>query len=364
MNSAILSLSTAVPCYHFLQADLSQKFMELFDYPPETRDYIKKIYINSAIDKRYSVLEDFHYAPKERKFWGDQYPKVVPGMTKRNTRYKEEAPKLAEEAARLALHRWGGTPGDITHIISASCTGLMAPGIEYHLMENLGLPATVNRLGINFMGCFGAFKGLSVARAFTQENPQARVLLVCTELCSLHMQADPNHETIMGNCIFADGAAAAIIGSQPLKTECPLWEITNIHSMGLKNTLDKMSWEAGDHGLFLRLSHTIPVHIGRHIQLFVQDLLQNKVPVPDCDFAIHPGGKSILQVIEKILSLQKDQTLCSWDTLANYGNMSSATYLFVLDELTKKNSERIWSVGLGFGPGLSAEGILLRRANK
>ena len=330
----------------------------------EKAEFLNRIYQNSAIQKRHSIIEDFHKPREEWEFLGSQYPQTVPGMTQRNARYKKEAPALAEEAARQVLEIWGGDRSRITHIISISCTGVIAPGIEYHLMQNLGLSPTVNRLGINFMGCFGAFKGLSVARAFAQENPAFRILVICTELCSLHLQADQDAETVTANSLFADGCAAAIIGSSPGPDETPLWDIIRTHSLGFKNSLDKMSWEASDSGFLMRLSHTVPVLIGRHMKEFAESLLIEDVKIEECDWAIHPGGKSVLQAIEKALHLQSDQTTSSWKVLSDYGNMSSATFLFVLEELSRRTNLRPWTAGLAFGPGLSAEGILLRLSHQ
>jgi predicted naringenin-chalcone synthase len=283
-------------------------------------------------------------------------------MTERNLRYKQEAPLLAEKAAKNALDRWGGECSKISHILSVSCTGVMAPGIEFHLMQKLGLSSTANRLGINFMGCFGAFKGLSVGAAFSRENPESRILLVCTELCSLHLQSDQDEETITANSLFSDGSAAAIIGSSPCPEETSLWEIVRTRSMGFENSIDKMSWEASDTGFRMRLSHTVPVLIKREINKFSKDLLMNDAKPEECDWAIHPGGKSILQAVEKGLQLEPDQTKASWKVLSDYGNMSSASFLFVLDELSRQKREHLWTAGLGFGPGLSAEGVLLKRS--
>jgi predicted naringenin-chalcone synthase len=360
MNAAILALATAVPAHTHSQEEIAHKLMTLLSLNQEKSELLQRIHQNSAISKRHSIIEDFHKPREEWGFWGPQYPQTVPGMSHRNNRYKEEAPKLALEAAKIALKRWGGENSRITHIISVSCTGMIAPGIEFYLMQNLGLSSTVNRLGVNFMGCFGAFKGLSVARAFALENPNNRVLLICTELCSLHLQADNNHETMTANSIFADGCSAAIIGSHPQADEIPIWEIIRTSSLGFKDTLEEMSWEASDRGFLMRLSPKVPVFIGRHIKEFAGDLLRKDVPIEECDWAIHPGGKSILQAIEKALQLQPNQTESSWETLKNYGNMSSATFLFVLDHLSHQTTRRPWSAGLAFGPGLSAEGILLK----
>ena len=360
MNPSILALSTAVPPHVYLQKDVAKIVVAIFRLEKEKVELSNRIYRNCGIEKRYSVFDDFLKPREEWEFLGPKYPEIIPGMSKRNFLYKKEAPKLAEEAARQALESWGGDPSHISHIISVSCTGVMAPGIEFHLMENLGLSRSVNRLGINFMGCFGAIKALSVARAFAQENPANRILVVCTELCTLHLQAESDAEAIMGNCLFGDGSAAAIIGSNPTEQENPLWEIHRFYSLGFKNTLDKMSWEASDKGLVMHLSHTVPVLIGRQFKEFKEGLLKEDVDSNQCDWAIHPGGKSILQAIEKKLNLDREQTKASWKTLNDYGNMSSATFLFVLTLLLRQKKRHEWTAGVSFGPGLSAEGILLR----
>ncbi len=356
---SILALGTAVPKATYLQKETAKKYQEVFNIPEEKRAALERIYANSAITKRHSVVDDFLKPREEWTFWGSDYPQTIPGMSQRNLVYKREAPKLSLQAAEQALERWGGDRSRLTHLISVSCTGVIAPGVEYYLMQELGLSPTINRLGINFMGCFGAFKGLSVARSFALENPQHRILLVCTELCSLHLQADQEEETYIGNSLFSDGSAAAILGTNPNEKETPVWETIKSHSLGLSHCLDKMSWEASDRGFLMRLSHKVPVYLGRHIKAFVSELLPENLPIEACDWAIHPGGKSILQAIEKALQLKPDQTRSSWETLAQYGNMSSATFLFVLNHLSQEK-RRPWAAGLAFGPGLSVEGLLLR----
>lgn len=358
-NPAIFSLSTAVPPFVYEQRHVAHQFQDILQVDEEKARFLKRIYENSSIDERWSVIGDFHKSRQEWEFWGAEYPKKIPGMSRRNLRYKKEAPLLAEKAARQALERWGGDLSKISHIISVSCTGVMAPGIEYHLMQKLGLLPTINRLGINFMGCFGAFKGLSVAGAFSRENPDSRILIVCTELCTLHLQAHLDEETLTGNSLFSDGASAAIVGGNPGPQESPLFEIIRTHSLGFENSLDKMSWEASDSGFQMRLCRTVPVLIRRQMKEFASGLLVKGVEAEHCDWAIHPGGKSILQAIEKALQLEDAQTESSWKTLSKYGNMSSASFLFVLDELSRKKDRRGWTAGVGFGPGLSFEGILL-----
>jgi predicted naringenin-chalcone synthase len=362
MDISILAVSTAVPPYSFAQEDLANQIINMLSMDSEKAQIIKQLHQNSAIRTRYSVIPDFTKKRQEWNFWGSEFPKKIPGMSQRNNTYKTEAPKLAYEAAKKALNSWGGDPSTISHVISVSCTGMVAPGIEFDLMKLLKLKSSTQRLGINFMGCFGAFKGLSVAQSFAKENPAYRILLVCTELCSLHFQADQTPDNMLANSLFSDGAAAVIVGANPALNETPLWKICNKGSLGLDDTRDKMKWEVGDNGFVMKLSHTVPVLLGRQISAFVESLVDENFSYTDCDWAVHPGGKSIIQSIEKALKLDKGLTQASWDTLANYGNMSSASFLFVLNRLLELKSRQKWTVGIGFGPGLSVEGIVLSRS--
>lgn len=361
MKSCILALATAVPPHSISQEEAMRINLDVFSFEHEQKERVKKLYQNSGIEKRHTVIDDFKFDRPQWKFWGAEYPQTIPAMSHRNDLYKQEAPRLALEASKKAIDAWGGSPLDITHVISVSCTGAVIPGIEFTLMDSLGLKRSVSRLGMNFMGCFGAFKGLEVASSLAKENGSHRILIVCTELCSLHLQADISPDTLLANSIFADGAAAAIVGALPRENEQPLWEIFKHASYGLEDSTHQMGWEAGDRGFLMKLSGFVPVSIAKNIEPFSKVLLEPHISSPSlCHWAIHPGGKAVLQVIEKKLKLEKWQTQAAWDTLAHYGNMSSATFLFVLEKLYQKSPRQKWSAGLGFGPGLSIEGILLQ----
>lgn len=355
MQPSILGLGSEVPPYVFHQKEVGQKMIAELKVPEEKQGAFRRLYEESSIDTRYSVVPDFQKERSEWKFWGHDFPQSVPSMGKRNERFKQEAPELALKAAQKAIDSWGGNVEEITHIISISCTGVMAPGIEFHLMQRLNLRPDTYRLAIQFMGCFGAFKGISAAHAFAKENKEARILIVCTELCSLHFQTELTPDNVLGNALFADGSAAAVIGV-PREGDKTLYGVHGHRSMGLKQSLDKMTWEASDTGFMMKLSNFVPALIGRHIEPFMQSLL-NEISPSHCDWAIHPGGKSIIQVIERTFNLDLNQTKTSWETLRDFGNMSSATLLFVLERLPRTNRKHVACVG--FGPGLSFEGLLL-----
>lgn len=361
MSANILSIGTAVPPHFISQEEALKVVLSFSTFDSTEQDQIKKLYQNSGIAKRHLVTPELKKERSEWNFWGNNYPVSVPGMTQRNDLYKDVAPKLAHQAAEKAIDHWGGDRSALTHIIFISCTGVVAPGIEFMLLNSLGLQKSIHRLGINFMGCFGAFKGLEVAHAFAKTNPENRILVVCTELCSLHMQAKTNQDNLVGASLFADGAAAVIIGLNPKENEKPMWEIIQHQSHGLENSSNDMTWEASDTGFLMRLSSTVPVVIARHIKKFAHELTKEHLDVKDCDWAIHPGGKSILTVIEKKLHLDRTHTEASWEIYKNYGNMSSATFLFVLEALKNQKATRSWAAGVGFGPGLSMEGVLLKK---
>lgn len=356
-------MACEVPPAFLLQDNFSDAASSLLNFTKSQASLLKRITSGSAIEKRHTVLTDFTNARFQGDFFESNGTAAFPQTGKRNDVYKNIAPQLAASVCHQAIEQWGGDRKDITHVISVSCTGMIAPGIEFILIDKLGLSQSVERLGINFMGCFGAFKGLAIAKALAMESPKHRVLVVCTELCSLHFQADARPDTMVANSIFADGAAAVIVGMEPSKKERPLFEIHNQGSAAIQNTLDFMTWQAGDYGYEMRLSASVPSYLEKNILEFARRITGSDLPFEECLWAIHPGGKSILEAVEKGCDLQREQLLPSWKVLNDYGNMSSATFLFVLGEVLKTSSRKTWTVGLGFGPGLSIEGLLLKRVD-
>ncbi len=356
MQAEILSIGTALPPYEQRQEEMGRQIPGSLGLSEIQGAKLQKIYEKSAIYKRHTVLDDL-FGSEWRRFFSED---TIPKMKERNELYKEKAFPLAAAAARKAFEKWKGDPALITHVISVSCTGVFAPGIEFSLIREFGLRNSVERLGINFMGCFGAFRALATANALALENPKNRILIVCTELCSLHFQPTKDWDSLIGSALFADGAAAAIVG---VKGENPCFTIVNKGSIALENSFEEMQWEAGDTGFLMKLTLRVPMHLRLKIREFVESLLQDKAEIKGCDFPLHPGGKAILEQVEEELGLSKTQTESSWNVLSQCGNMSSATFLFVLEELLKKPRElrHPFAVGVGFGPGLAMEGVLLRQ---
>lgn len=363
MKSLILALATALPQYSADQSDIAKKIINIFKLEKKSAQFIENLYNKTQIKRRYCVLKDVeNNGCEDGVFFNKEFMQHIPGTEQRNEIYIKEAPKLAIQAAKEAINNWGRDPKEITHIISVSCTGVMAPGIEFILQQEFNLPEQTQRIGINFMGCFGAFRALAVASAIAQENPKNRILIVCTELCSLHFQVSHVPEILIGNALFADGSSAAIIGADAREQENPLWTIEKSASFAIANSKDKMTWKISDHGCVMSLNRDVPNIIEENSKKIAETFL-NTNKFSDLIWAIHPGGKSIVQAIEHSCNLEKEQTQASWNVLENYGNMSSSTFLFVLKELEKNNKQNSKVIGLGFGPGLSVEAILLDNAN-
>jgi predicted naringenin-chalcone synthase len=351
MSISILGLGTAVPPHTLTQPEIAERYCKLLGLEGELATKLRKIFTHSLIEKRHAVLPDFLGPGCE--LFDSTYPTTVPGTLKRNQIYRQEAPKLAQAAAEKALTDWGGKRKAITHIVSVSCTGMMAPGLEFLLVDALGLDRRIDRLGVNFMGCFGAFKGLLVARALAAENPNNRVLVVCTELCSIHFQADTAIDTLVSNSLFSDGAAAVVVGA-----DTGIWQIAQFTSLALNDSLDHMKWEASDVGYVMRLSIDVPLQVRNHLLEFLAPLIDK--PYDSYTWAVHPGGKAILHAVTQKCGLSKDHLHASWEVLRNFGNMSSPTFLFVLDAI-RRSDMADETIGMGFGPGLSLEGVLLKR---
>ena len=351
MKPAIFAFGKALPSYSLSQMEFSAFLNDFLHFDDETAWLLEKIYKNSAIERRYSVLPDILQTQRKgRDFIG---------MSERNEIYRKEAPLLALKAAQNALKGWKQSHEKITHIISVSCTGAITPGIECLVAKSLKINPFASLLGINFMGCHGAFKALKVATKIALENPKNRILVICTELCTLHYKPYGDLESIVIQSLFADGSAAVIIGQNTESEEKALFEFEGELSYAIDETLEEMSWNASTEGFQMTLSPKVPQLIEEHIKPFVHHFLASH-PLTAYEWAIHPGGKSILESVEKGLNLSKSQTESSWNILRDYGNLSSATFLYVLNDIAQRKLAKEKIVGLGFGPGLSVEGLLLK----
>jgi predicted naringenin-chalcone synthase len=277
-------------------------------------------------------------------------------------RYAAEAGPLAEAAARRAIDQAGIHVGKVTHLITVSCSGFNAPGYDISLVQELPLSANVERTHVGFMGCHGALNGLRVARAFVEADPHAVVLLCAVELCSLHQQYGWNPQQVVANALFADGAAAVVATADTTDSgDDQAAKVIGNGSCILPDSQDYMSWRIQDHGFEMTLSPQLPDLIRRSLKPWLTEWLSGFDLTPDQvpTWAIHPGGPRVLSAAGQAVGLSDEQLEPSRRVLAEYGNMSSPTVLFIYEQQRRQAVEGP-CILLGFGPGITIEAALLR----
>ena len=286
---------------------------------------------------------------------GEDEPRV-PGTAARMIAYEEHARRLAVEAATGAIESDRGRAHEITHLVTASCTGFDAPGVDRSIIEAVGLPADVRRTHVGFMGCHAAVNALAVARAFAAEDPRHRVLVVCVEISSVHFHRDQRLDRLISNTLFADGAAATVVA---LGDTGP--EVATTAATIIPDTIDVMGWRIGDHGFEMTLGAEVPEHLRANLPTWIERTLASHDLSIDAigGWAIHPGGPRVIDAVVESLNLPEDAGATSRSVLREHGNMSSVTLLFILDRLARAAVPRPW-VGLAFGPGLAGEFLLIR----
>jgi predicted naringenin-chalcone synthase len=273
-------------------------------------------------------------------------------------RYEVDAMELAASAASAALLDACTRPVDISHLVTVSCTGFSAPGVDVALIENLGLPRTVSRTHIGFMGCHGALNGLRTANALSRTSGPGKVLMCCVELCSLHYQYVADRPHIIANALFSDGAAA-VVGESP-GAERQSWCVVDHFSCIVPNTKELMAWRIGDNGFEMCLSPDVPQVIEAELRPWlVDELSRNSLRIDDVkSWAIHPGGPRILTAAANSLAIDHALLAPSRTVLEEFGNMSSPTVLFIVEKLRRK-CDSLPCVALAFGPGLAIEAALI-----
>jgi predicted naringenin-chalcone synthase len=281
-----------------------------------------------------------------------------PTTLARMEQFEKEAPVLAGAAAGKALEASALEPEEITHIVTVSCTGFFAPGLDSRLIDLLGLHPTVERTHVGFMGCHGSLNGMRVGLSFAGSNPEAKILVSSVELCTLHMSYEWDPDTLVANSLFGDGAAA-LVGTGDDQGDPVSWRLTASGTCRLPNSDDAMSWRIGDHGFRMTLSASVPDIIHAHLRDWLKHWLEGSgLTLDEVEtWAVHPGGPRILTSVAEALDLAPEENVISKEVLSNYGNMSSATILFILERLREQNAPRP-CVALAFGPGLVAEAAL------
>ncbi len=364
MTSSILSIGIAVPKHKIPQTKVVEFMARAHGMVGPEQGRLRALYRASGIENRYSTIPDYASEDMENRAF---YPPSVglnpfPSTKARSDYYRKEAIGLSLSSVKNCLSQTSVEAEDITHLITISCTGMYAPGLDIDIVNQLGLNKSVERTCINFMGCYAAFVGIKAANAFCAANPKAKVLVVATELCTLHFQNKTDDDNLISNAIFGDGSAALLISADTsISSNIRLKPLT-FHNEIFPAGEQEMAWNIGDFGFEMKLSAYVPVLIEKGIKSLVEKL-KSKVSVDEIHhYALHPGGKRILEVIEQELALSRDQDWAGREVLRDYGNMSSPTVVFVLkklfDSLSEKNKgDKVLS--LAFGPGLTIESMIL-----
>ncbi|HWA33611.1 MAG TPA: type III polyketide synthase [Cyclobacteriaceae bacterium] len=362
--SFITSIGTATPPHALIQSRIADFMVRAMAMGEDDARKLRVLFRASGIDTRYSVIEDYGKTEGFSFYENSKNMEPFPTTKRRLELYRRHALAVSVEAALGCLSSAAELRKDsITHLIVVSCTGMYAPGLDIDLVKALGLNTNIERTSINFMGCYAAFNALKLADAACSANPASKVLIVCTELCTIHFQKENSEDNVLANALFSDGAAAVLVESTS-RSGLSL-EMESFHCELATEGEHDMTWTVGNVGFEMRLSSYVPEFVRGGIKSLTRSLL-GKIhrSLPEVAyFAIHPGGKKILEAIERELGLTKEHNKYAYEVLRKFGNMSSATVLFVLKELSRDltiadNGKRILSCA--FGPGLTLESMLLK----
>lgn len=366
MHLGFLGWGTAVPDCILLQEEALNLARLLCAQTEEQLTWLPNLYNHTGIKTRRIVLDRNIIEDIFQKKNTTQSPFIPTGLcndhgpttAQRMEHYQRLGTPLALEASRQAIDDAKIEVEKLTHLITVTCTGFFAPGFDYHLIKNLELHPSISRTQVGFMGCHGTLNGLRVAHAFVRSQPNAKVILSSLELCSLHYHYGWEPQKIVANSLFADGAASVVLGISESNCE-KTWKLASSGSYILPDSVNAMTWEIGNHGFDMTLAKQVPGLIQKYLKPWLESWLgQSGLKCEDVkSWALHPGGPRILSAIEEALELPPTASAYSRDILANYGNMSSATLLFILKKMAESNAKRP-CVALGFGPGLAVEAAL------
>ena len=387
MSVRIVGLGTALPPFAYPQSEVESIMRRWIGGERRVDRTLARVYGASGIERRFSVLPDFRPDAPPGLFRGDGEAAFRrPSTGERNARYGASAPGLLERAARRALAAAPASLRErVTHVVSVSCTGFQAPGVDDHLVRALGLALTTERYHLGFMGCYAVFPALRMARAFCLADPEAVVLVASVELCTLHLDPSRDVDSIVSTAVFADGAAAAVVTAADVPAAAGAPARRGLELLASATTLTRngkqdMAWTIGDHGFEMVLTSYVPRVLEAETEEAVAPLLRaGKVALDDVDaWALHPGGRAILDKVRSGLGLAPATLAASRAVLAQAGNMSSASVLFVLQHLLGEACEDLTPhadpvgdaalaqppgamlAALAFGPGLTVDSALLR----
>jgi predicted naringenin-chalcone synthase len=348
-------IGTAVPDY-----DVHQTFVDFVDHTladQRRRRLFQRMVQRAGIEHRFSSLEPGERMDVAADRSGFYRRGQFPGTGARMELFEAQALGLIRRAVE-ALDL-GDDTSTISHLVLASCTGFTAPGLDQQLVEALGLDPSVERTVVGFMGCAAAVNALKIAHHIVRSTPDSKVLVINVELCTLHMQETEDLEQILSALLFGDGCSAALVSSDAAGLA-----LTDFRAVTIPDTRDLITWKISDHGFLMTLSGEVPSQITRALQHEAarndESIFRDTRPEEVDLWAVHAGGRTILDAVEQGLGLDAQALHWSRGILREFGNMSSATLMFVLDRMMRTVTHRAQGFGMAFGPGLVAETFRFR----
>ena len=366
----VLSIGTALPKTHVSQEDALTIAQTLLGPEGEDREWLGKVYAGCGIGKRHfsvnnQVVRDILEGTNESNspFLPREHMPAGPTTKERMDHYEEFAGPLALSATTQALGDAEIDPTTIRQLVTVSCTGFFSPGVDQHIIREVPLSSGIERTHVGFMGCHGALNGLRAAHGLANLYPGQPVLLVAGEHCSLHNHYLWEKEKLVANALFGDGAAALVMRQTPGHPNVPSTglRLAGSASCIVPNSTDLMSWRVGDNGFTMTLSPRIPALVRRILPGWITAFLAEHGLTPSevKGWAVHPGGPRILDAVEEAMGLGQNGLEDSRAILAEVGNISSPTVLFILQRMLRRQ-QQMPIVALGFGPGIAIEAALFR----
>jgi len=356
MTTAYINrIATAVPPHNVHEAFVS--FAATLLAEGTYRNLFRRMARLSGIETRYSFVNP---VTTDDGSWKDEEQIYESGNFPATARRMQLFERFAPQLARAALDKLAATEAErqsITHVVVTSCTGLYAPGLDFEIVNHLALNPTVERTMIGFMGCYAAINALKYAHHIVRSEPRAKVLVLNLELCSLHFQEVHDIEQVLSFLVFADGCAASLISADPSGLA-----IDNFLAVTIPATSHLITWRIGELGFDMQLSGEVPGQIGRALNETGLQITRGRDPHSIDLWAVHPGGRSILDSVEKGLALPAEALCFSRSVLSQFGNMSSATVMFVLQQIMQRAQAGQQGCAMSFGPGLTAETMLFHAA--
>jgi len=354
-SAGILGIGTALPEHRIEQKDVASRLAVALADEPDSRRWAKRIFNQCGVETRYTCEPNLLEPVEGCRYLYSTSSENVPLTRERMDKYKAAAIPLGIEAATRALEDAAVAPAEISHLITVSCTGQFLPGLDVRIVQQLELHPGVQRIPLVFQGCAAGLKAIQMANAIVRSDPNAKALIVCVELCTLHFQPSAKRDDLYAASFFGDGASACIVGSSDFGNG-DLFELGEGESVLLPGCSEEMIWEVGNTGFDLYLSPQIPRLLELHLGKAAERVLASDER-PDI-WAIHPGGRGIVDAVQKLYGLSDEQVSYSRSILRDYGNLSSATIIYVLHAIREGYRNTLQTsrgIALAFGPGITAE---------